>query len=347
MSDYFSHEDMMSIAAREVSDPSKLAANPVVSVIMITYNHDKYVEQAIKGIITQRCDFPIELLIGEDCSTDRTRDICVEYQKRYPNLIRLITGETNVGMHKNMFRLYARARGRYLAFCEGDDYWCDETKLAKQIRLLDSRLHLSMCFSRGGIVRGSNPALVQDWYPRSLKEEYTIKDFISVRVGAPTCTVVYRNGLVPRFPTWLATCAVGDWPTHILHLAKGNAGYINDRLGIYRQHSGGLWASASAQDRLQGMLDCCSELDSHLEGKYRRHFNVTIARLYVGHKEAEMTARSAYGCGHLCRAIRALPVSPLRAPRTLMALILHVGFPKTYKFLKRARVIRRMNFDQD
>ena len=116
MSDYISHEDMMSIPARELSDPSNIAAEPVVSVIMMTYNHEPYIAQAIEGVITQQCDFPIELLIGEDCSTDRTRDICFEYQQRYPELIRLLIAETNVGMHKNMFRLLGRSKGRYIAF---------------------------------------------------------------------------------------------------------------------------------------------------------------------------------------------------------------------------------------
>src|ERR1039457_4692907 len=122
MSDYISHEDMMSIPAREVSDSSQLASNPIVSVIMMTYNHEPYIAQAIEGVVMQQCSFPIELLLGEDCSTDRTRDICLEFQQRYPKLIRLITSENNVGMHKNTFRLLGRSKGRHVAICEGDDY---------------------------------------------------------------------------------------------------------------------------------------------------------------------------------------------------------------------------------
>src|ERR1039457_6833113 len=152
MSDYISHGDMMSIPAREVSDPSQLAANPVVSVIMMTYNHEPYIAQAIEGVVMQQCKFSIELLIGEDCSTDRTRNICLEYQRRHPQLIRLVTSETNVGMHKNMFRIYCRSKGRYIAICEGDDYWCHECKLEKQVTFLETNPDHTLCIHNAQVI---------------------------------------------------------------------------------------------------------------------------------------------------------------------------------------------------
>src|ERR1039458_1989546 len=117
----------------ESSDSARLVTNPVVSVIMVTYKHERYLAEAIEGVIRQKTSFPVELLIGEDCSTDGTREIALSYQKRVPEMIRVITSEKNVGMHENFARLIVAARGKYIAFCDGDDFWHRPDKLCRQI----------------------------------------------------------------------------------------------------------------------------------------------------------------------------------------------------------------------
>ncbi len=117
---------------------------PLVSVKMITYNHAPYIAQAIEGVINQRVNFPIELVIGEDCSTDGTREIVFEYQKKYPDIIRVITSEENVGMKKNGYRTTKACHGKYLAFCEGDDYWHNEKKLELQVIFLEKNPKIGM-----------------------------------------------------------------------------------------------------------------------------------------------------------------------------------------------------------
>jgi len=137
--------DPMDIPCIETSDPEKLCKHPVVSVHMITYNHEPYIRQAIEGVMMQKTDFEFELVIGEDCSTDTTREICFEYQKRYPDKIRVLWWYENVSkVGGNFHRVLSRCRGEYLAFCEGDDYWMDSYKLADQIRLLKVN-HADMC----------------------------------------------------------------------------------------------------------------------------------------------------------------------------------------------------------
>src|SRR5450759_4098791 len=96
---------------------------PLVSVCMITYNHEPYIRKAIDCVLAQRTNFPFELVLGEDYSTAGTRKIVFDYAKRYPDIIRVITSEQNVGMHKNGSRTGQACRGRYIAYCEGDDYW--------------------------------------------------------------------------------------------------------------------------------------------------------------------------------------------------------------------------------
>ena len=100
---------------------SPLEEEVMVSVCMITYNHEAYIAQAIEGVLMQQTDFPIELVIGEDCSTDRTRAICLEYQQRHPGIIRLALRERNIGMMPNFVQTLQACEGKYIALCEGDD----------------------------------------------------------------------------------------------------------------------------------------------------------------------------------------------------------------------------------
>ena len=111
------------IPCQEISAPSVLSKNPLVSVKMITYNHAPYIAQAIEGVVKQETEYPFELIIGEDCSTDGTRDIGFEFQKKDPDIIRVITSDKNVGAKQNDYRTTKACRGKYIAFCDGDDYW--------------------------------------------------------------------------------------------------------------------------------------------------------------------------------------------------------------------------------
>ena len=126
------------IPCNETSDVARLCKSPVVSVVMITYNHEPYIRQAIDSILCQKTDFEFELVIGEDCSTDKTREICFEYQNLHPEKVRVLWSSRNlnsIGL-SNEQRTISHCRGEYLAFCEGDDYWTDSQKLQKQVDLI-------------------------------------------------------------------------------------------------------------------------------------------------------------------------------------------------------------------
>lgn len=173
---------------------------PLVSVKMITYNHAPYIAQAIEGVLHQKTTFPFELLIGEDCSTDGTREIVFDYEKKYPNVIKVITSDKNVGMKKNGYRISKASRGKYIAFCEGDDYWHRPGKMQKQVNYLESHPECG---------------LVHSDYDRYLvRSGRTIKNFNRVNDNKPpknldscsilrggkylyilTCTVMLRKDL--------------------------------------------------------------------------------------------------------------------------------------------------------
>ncbi len=142
-------------------------AEPLVSVMMITYNHAKYIAKAIEGIVQQKTTFPIELVIGEDCSTDGTREIVYEYRSKYPNIIRVITSDRNVGIKINAKRTRKACSGTYVAFCEGDDYWHHPEKLQKQVDYMASHPDCGLVYSNYNV--------------HNIQSKKTIKDFISYK----------------------------------------------------------------------------------------------------------------------------------------------------------------------
>lgn len=130
-------ERYMQSETHETSNPHRLVERPRVSVLMITYNHADYLAEAIEGVVRQTCSFPFELIIGEDASKDETLQVAIEYQKRYPEIVRVIHSPANVGMNANSLRIFEQARGEYVAYCEGDDFWCARDKLALQVALME------------------------------------------------------------------------------------------------------------------------------------------------------------------------------------------------------------------
>lgn len=122
-----------------IVESEKIVSMPAVSVIVTTYNHAQYIDECMSHILSQKFNQDYEIIIAEDCSTDETREICKRYQQQYPNKIRLLLQETNQGFMRNYASLLNLCRGKYIAVCSGDDYWCDDKKLQKQFDCLESK----------------------------------------------------------------------------------------------------------------------------------------------------------------------------------------------------------------
>lgn len=175
---------------------------PLVSVKMITYNHAPFIVQAIEGVLQQKTSFPFELVIGEDCSTDGTREIVFEYQKKHPDIIRVVTSDKNVGMKKNGLRTLNACQGKYVAFCEGDDYWQSPYKLQKQVDYLDGHPECGLVFTdydfyyhtAGRVVRSVNKS---NGYHSPLN--LTIEQVIGAEGGViRTCTIMVRKNMLDQ-----------------------------------------------------------------------------------------------------------------------------------------------------
>ena len=241
---------------------------PKLSVLMVTYNHEKYIRQAVQSALDQVTTFPIEIVIGEDCSTDRTRDILLEMKQAHPNKVRLHLREKNIGPQLNQAATFAACRGEYVAMLEGDDYWTDSSKLQKQVDALEAHPRWSMCFhtTRRVYQDGSRePELYPAVWDR---EEATIDDLFHSNF-MNTCSIVFRNGLFGPLPSWHREISPGDWATSMLNADHGPIGYVPGVMADYRIHSHGLWSRSTRTYQLTEILRCLSQIDHHFRGKYR------------------------------------------------------------------------------
>ena len=178
---------------------------PLVSVKMITFNHAPFIAQAIEGVLRQKTNFPFELVIGEDCSTDGTREIAYRYQEKYPDIIRIVTSDQNVGMKKNGYRTTKACNGKYIAFCEGDDYWHHPGKIQKQVDYLEANPDCGMIYSSYDVYHPESKRTIRDFIKYrnwQIPEQWDVQGFVSSDVGSGrgilTCTVMARLSLVNR-----------------------------------------------------------------------------------------------------------------------------------------------------
>lgn len=212
---------------------------PMVSVCMITYNHEAYIKQAIESVLMQRCSFPIELVIGEDCSTDNTLMICKEFAKNNPQ-IKLLPSIVNLGMMPNFVRTLSECRGKYIALCEGDDYWTDPYKLQKQVDFLEANEDFAICFHPVKIWQ--NGKLKADFLTGNVNDTTTIIDLANGNY-IHTPSVVFRNKLFDQFPPGFSQSPVGDYFLHMLNARHGKIKKLPEIMGVYRLHMGNNWAN--------------------------------------------------------------------------------------------------------
>ena len=251
-----------------------------VSVCMITYNQQKFITQAIESVMMQETNFNYELVIGEDCSTDKTREICIEYHKKYPDKIRLLLHERNLGMMQNFVQTFQACQGQYVALLEGDDYWTAPHKLQEQVNFLDTYPDYAICCTRA--MAFAEDRSRQTYYippDEYRKDTLTIKDLLRVNLIA-TCSVMFRNGLLSSFPDWFFSLRMGDWPLHIMNAQHGKIGYIDELMAAYRIHAGSNYSNRSLVENLHNNIDFYKIINVHLNFKYKLLISGMLAQTY-------------------------------------------------------------------
>lgn len=251
--------------------------SPLVSVIMITYGHELFIKEAIEGVLNQECDFTFELIITNDCSPDGTDNVIQKILTDHPkkNLIRYFNHSSNKGMMENFIWAVDQAKNsKYIALCEGDDYWTDQKKLQKQINFLNENLDYSLTFHNTLTLRADGST--KKCNPWTEGKTFEFKDFTSSNF-ANTASLVYRNNITP-FPAWFYDLNAGDWAIILLNAEKGKIYYFPETMATYRHHSGGVWSSSSYEEMLQKGIDLMKNLDAKFEFKYHDHFQEGIKK---------------------------------------------------------------------
>ena len=220
---------------------------PVVSICCLTYNHILYIRQCLDGFMMQKVNFPIEILIYDDASTDGTQGIIREYETKYPNIVKPIYQKENQyskGVRVGFVYNYSRAKGKYIALCEGDDYWTDPYKLQKQVDFLESNPDYVMCSHRFNQYIQEKGLLEEEQDKDFKGADYDLKNLIGGKWLTQTLTVMYRRSALDlkRY------AAYGMSMDMILfyELLRNGKGYcFPDIMAVYRVHKGGVWSEVS------------------------------------------------------------------------------------------------------
>lgn len=220
---------------------------PKVSVVTITYNQAPFVEQAIRSVFAQTTPFVVEHIVADDGSTDGTAEVLQKLAAEYPERLRLVLRDRNVGMMSNFCDAYHQASGEYVVFVEGDDYWTDPSKLQKQVDVMDSRAECSLCFHPAIYVDSQgNPLGIV--HPPAFKEYWPIEEVVR---GNPvqTCSMMVRRSCVPVLPEFFLRLKLGDWPLCILAACEGRLVCLPDAMSAYRVHAHGAWSAMEIAKR--------------------------------------------------------------------------------------------------
>lgn len=219
-----------------------------VSVLMLAYNQERYIDEAIRSVMLQQTDFPFELVIGNDGSSDRTGAICREWQKRYADRIVLIDRPKNIGLIPNFMQTYPCCKGTYIAICEGDDFWTDKSKLQRQVDFLDAHPDYAICFHQvinyyadRGTKSLSNGGQITDTDIYDLARSNYISNV----------SAVFRNHLLPDgLPEWFGEVSTYDYALHMLNAQFGKIHYMKRPMAVYRQHEKAIWSQAAETSKL-------------------------------------------------------------------------------------------------
>jgi len=264
-----------------------------LSVLVITYNHEPFIAQALDSVLMQRTGFDYEIVIGEDCSTDGTRAIVLDYQRRHPDRIRLLLPEKNLGANRNFIATYEACCGDYIAMLEGDDYWTDPLKLQHQVDFLDAHPEFVICFTDCSIVNEQGALTDQVRVPQRMKKTISQSE---ISYGTPpTLTVVFRSHLIGSFPKDIYQVVNVDMFLCCMLLGFGDAAYLDRNTACYRMHGGGIWSLSSGEFRYRNNLKIRQKLLKFCGEKHRDVLVPEVSAYYVNllnfYREQKMMAK--------------------------------------------------------
>ncbi len=273
---------------------------PTVTTVITTYNHEKYIEQALESAVKQSGRFIHEILVSDDGSTDGTRKIIKRYCDAYPYLIKDISPKKNLGISKNLKHCFRHATGKYIAILEGDDYWTSDKKLEKQMNFMEQNKESSMVFSRVRVFNEkTQKSLLLDRH-NNLPTKLTGSDFIkepSLIANFSCC--LFKGEFMKKLPAVLYKHRLSEIPLAFYLERFGNIGFIGEILSVYRQHENGVWSGADKIRRLESGLNVRLNALAVCSKKYQRALKNIIETDYISRIE-ELKGLSQKHAGPIC-----------------------------------------------
>jgi glycosyltransferase involved in cell wall biosynthesis len=246
---------------------------PVLSICCISYNHEKYIRECIEGFLMQKTNFPIEILIFDDASTDKTQEVIKEYASDNKNIITFLQTENQWQQKRFGLTdwLFPAARGKYIALCEGDDYWTDPYKLQKQVDFLEANPDYIMSFHGVDYLKNNNIISKE----KHLDNTFTQKDLAYKGCFINTQSVVFKNIFTEnQLPYWFNSLSTGDYALFLWLSNFGKINYFPETMAVYRQHTGGTWS-------VQSDFFMYSKISKNLSILYQQDFSKEIKEGFV------------------------------------------------------------------
>lgn len=252
-----------------------IGSDPMLSVCVRTYNQAAFISQGLDSVLAQKTTFSYEIIVSDDCSKDGTVEILKAYQQNYPQKIRLVIGDTNVGGPLNFKRVIEASQAKYLAFLDGDDYYTDVYKLQKQVDFLESNPQYAACFHN--VFNQSGDKFVSLFMPLDFKSVHTAEDVISKKWFLPIHSVVLRRHLI-SFPDWYEKVMNDDYVVNLSVAMHGPYYYMPDVMAVYRHHD------SNISNQYSNLILIDTQLKTILEGfksiypaEYEKCFDNKIA----------------------------------------------------------------------
>lgn len=288
---------------------------PLVSISCMTYNHAPYIRQCLDGFMMQQTIFPFEVLIHDDASTDGTTEIIKEYAEKYPDIIKPLYEDENQwvkGRRGSVIFNFPRAQGKYIAFCEGDDYWIDPLKLQKQVDFMEANPDYTMCCTNAVI---ETPEGNEEWCRYPTDQTVPTEDVIKHGgLFVQTATLLFRREVLidaTNYPESAKKCHVRDFPLQIYAALKGKVYWFVDKTATYRYLGGNSWTlNFKKQDttkkirNMRSEIDMLKDMDLLSNGKYTNAFKRIQAKLiyylfydhHTDYKLIEENFRDVFPC---------------------------------------------------
>lgn len=261
-----------------------------ITVVVMTYNHKNYIKQALDSILSQKVSVDFDILIHDDCSDDGTYQILLDYQNKCPKKIRIIRQDSRKflsdGFNMMIFNyVVPYISSKYVAYCDGDDYWCDNLKLQKQYDFMESHPDYSMCFHCAYQLRPNND-MSSKWFVKD-EGDIGLRDLINENAGIPVATssLFVKSDVFKDFSDWRKAYSVEDLPLYMTAALAGKIHRLKDVMCVYRQFSIGSWSSQNKNN--------VERLISHQEDLIK---GITLFNEQTNHKYHDLVTNHIGGC---------------------------------------------------